>query len=193
MPMFQLIACSVFFVWLATFPAAADVLYTWQDDNGTLFISKEAPPEDARHSREFSYEPKHLRENNTAAIIPDEIHQETLWLKTVDRAKRKRQEADIARQNAEAAIETANRIKRETEQFLEPWRTKTRIKQEMLNEINRRIQVANAAIEQAERLIRQAITAEQTAQDAAQEARQAEKELFEQYQSIVSSEEVDTP
>ena len=177
---------SVIFLWFASFPAVGGVLWTWKDQSGTLHISKKAPPSDAQYPDSFTLEPKASSKTDATKNTLEEKYKESLWLKKVDQAKQKRRKADEALQQAQKAVETANRIKQETEAFLEPWRTKKRIKRDMLNEINGRIRAANAAIAHAEKLIEISNSAEQEAQDAEKEAQQVEKDLFEQYQRIVS-------
>jgi len=181
----RLVKFSVVFLGFACSFAAADVLFTWEDESGTLHISEKAPPAVAQNPRRLTFEPTASLGNNATAIQPGEEYTESLWLQKVDMAKQKRREAEEARQKAQEAIDTANRIKQETEEFLKPWRTKNRIKRDRLNEINRRIHAANAAIDNAQELIKVSNAAEQTARVAEKEARLAEKKLFEQYQRIV--------
>jgi hypothetical protein len=122
-----------------------------------------------------------------AAESSTEKHQESLWLNALQQSKHERKNADKARQTAEDAIQAANLLKKETDEFLKPWRNKTRIKREMLLQIDHRIQTVNESIDQAEALIQKANKAEQTARDAEMKAKRVEQELFEQYKKIMSN------
>ena len=122
------------------------------------------------------------------AVEPStEKHRESLWLNALEQAKRERKNADKARQKATDAIQAATLLKKETDEFLKPWRNKTRIKREMLLQIDQRIQATNESIDQAEALIQKANKAEQTARNTEMKAKRVEQELFEQYKKIMSN------
>ena len=84
------------------------------------------------------------------------------------------------------AIGKANRLKQQTETFLEPWREKKRIRKPMQLQIESRIQKTNQVIADADRLIAEANDAEQRAQSAELKARHIQAQFLEAYQTIVS-------
>jgi len=183
----QCIKFGVFFILLLGQAAYADAVYTWKDDAGTLHISEKKPPQDAHQAERLIYGATSMPDSAPAAMPPEEKPEDSAWLKKVARAKLERKNAETARQIAEEAIETANRLKKETDAFLEPWRNKRRIKQSVLQQIDDRIQTTNAAIATAENLIKRYNEAEQTARDAEREAQRAQQALFEQYKQIMSN------
>ena len=167
--------------------AYAGAVYTWTDPAGIIHISESMPPENARQSSRLAYTPNRPSDMKDTAASPTEKHKESLWLNALAQAKRERKNADTARKIAEDAILAANRLKKETDEFLEPWRNKNRVKRETLRQIEHRIQATNKTIEQAEALIQSADKAEQTARHAELEAKRIEQELFEQYRQIMSN------
>ena len=167
--------------------AFADAVYTWTDASGIIHISESKPPENVRQPRRFTYTSNRPSDMEDAEVSPTEKHKESLWLNALEQAKRERKNAQKARQVAENAIQAANLLKKETDEFLKPWRNKKRIKREMLLQIDHRIQRSNESIDQAEVLIQKANDAEQTARNAELEAKRVEQELFEKYKQIMSN------
>ncbi len=183
----RFIKLGICFIVFTSSPGYADAVYTWTDAGGTIHISENRPPENARRPSRFDYPSNRPSDLKSAAVSPAEKPRESLWLKALEQAKRERKNADKARQMAEDAIQAANLLKKETDEFLEPWRNKNRIKTGMLRQIDHRIQTTNEIIEQAEALIQKANKAEQTARNAELEAKRVEQELFEQYKKIMSN------
>ena len=178
---------GVFFILLSAQPVYADAVYTWKDEAGTLHLSKKKPPQEARQTHRLNYGTTSAPDSAPPAMPPEGKPDDSTWLKKAARAKLERNNADTARQMAEEAIEAANRLKKETDAFLEPWRNKRRIKQPVLQQIDDRIRAANAAIERAETLVKRYNEAEQTARQAEREAQKAQQALFEQYKQIMSN------
>jgi hypothetical protein len=167
--------------------AFADAVYTWTDASGIIHISESKPPENVSQSNRFTYTSNRTSDMKDTAALPTEKHKDSLWLNALEQAKHERKNAEKAREMAEDAIRAANLLKKETDEFLEPWRNKKRIKREILLQIDHRIQTANESIDQAEALIQKANKAEQTARNAELEAKRVEQELFEKYQQIMSN------
>ena len=165
----------------------AEAVYTWTDETGIIHISKNRPPENARQSDQIAYTPNPPAEGKDIQTSQMEKHKESIWLNALQLAKQERKNADAAREIAENAIQAANRLKRETDEYLKPWRNRNRIKRDMLSQIDRRIQTTNELIDRAEALIQKANEAEQTARSAELEANRIQQELFEQYNKIMSN------
>jgi hypothetical protein len=183
----RFIKLTICFILFTASQSYADTVYTWTDAAGVIHISASKPPETARQPSRFAYAPARQPDMKDAAASPAEKQKESLWLSTLEQARLERKNADKARQLAENAIQAANLSKKETDEFLEPWRNKNRVKKELLRQIEHRIQTTHKAIEQAETLIQLANEAEQTAQNAEREAKRVERELFEEYRKIMSN------
>ena len=141
--LFRVIQLGLCFVVLASAQIFAETVYTWTDANGIIHVSKNKPPEDARQPNRVAYTPTQRTEKKEPPFPQADKDRESLWLKALQQAKLERENADTARQKAEKAIQAANRLKQETEDFLEPWRNRKRIKRDMLSQIDRRIQTTN--------------------------------------------------
>lgn len=182
----QTLKLGVFLVLFACSHAYADAVYTWTDAVGTIHFSSSEPPENVRESSRLTYAAPKPAAESDAGPGPAAIETEASWLNALEQAKRLRKHAQETRQSAENGILTANRLKQETDEFIKPWRSKKRIKRPVLQQINDRIQAANAAIARAEALVQTANEAEQAAQRAEQEAKKAEASLFEAYRQIMN-------
>lgn len=161
----------------------AEEVYTWTDEVGTIHISPKTPPKNVPKKEKLVYY-SHFRpspevENNHPVAFDD-----SPLFEAVRKAKEERKKAAQARRIAVDAIEKANQMKKETDEFLQPWRNKTRIRSSMLLKIENRIQATNQVIEVAQKHIRAANEAEINAQRAEAEAVEIEKQFFDQYQSI---------
>jgi hypothetical protein len=163
----------------------AQTLYTWKDTAGTIHITRQKPPEgqpltDRLHyTARLSSKPK-IETSSSADMGDDTV------LKAARQANLARKHAEDARHIAEDAIQEANRVKKETEIFLEPWRGKKRIRKNMQLQIESRLQKANQLIAKAEQLIDSANGAEQKAQAAEKEARRIQDQFFKAYSVIMS-------
>jgi hypothetical protein len=166
---------------------AADTLYTWIAPEGTIHISKTRPPQNASLKEQLRY-PTHKSASQTPAteMSGPETIGDDMVLAATQKAKQARMQAQAARRVAEKAIDKANRVKQETETFLEPWRNKKRIRRPMQLQIENRIQKTNQVIAEAERLIAEANKAEQRAQSAELNARAIQARFVEAYRTIVS-------
>ena len=165
----------------------ADTVYTWIAPEGTIHISKTKPPKHVTLKEQLQYP---TQKSALATPAPEmsarEITGDETVLAATQQAKAARQQAQAARQLAELAIDQANRVKQETETFLEPWRNKKRIRRPMQLQIESRIQNTNQVIAEAERLIAEANEAEHKAQLAELKARDIQTQFLEAYRTIVS-------
>lgn len=175
--------CIVLLAWSYGY---AEVVYTWTDSSGTIHLSNSRPPENVRQSIRLSYSPSKPEIQKDGVTGPAAAETESSWFSALEEAKRQRRQAQQARETAEIAIQEANRLKQETDEFLKPWRNKSRIKRPMLQQIDRRVQTANQAIEHAQALIQKANEAEQHARYAEVEAQRVQQALFETYRQILS-------
>ncbi len=164
----------------------AQTIYTWKDAMGTIHISQQKPPADQEGTDRLRYAARSSSKPETEMTAPANVAADTL-LTATRQAKLAREEADTARRKAEDAIQEANQVKEETDEFLEPWRNKKRIRKNMQNQIESRIQKANQIIAEAEHLIDSANKAEQTAQAAEKEARRTQDQFFKAYREIIAN------
>jgi len=182
------ISIGILFCLLFQQDIVAETLYTWIAPGGTIHISKTKPPDKVTLKEQLRY-PANKSAFQTPATemsAPETVGDDML-LATTQKAKQARQQAQAARRVAEMAIEKANRVKQETETFLEPWRNKKRIRRPMQLQIESRIQNTNQLIAEAERLIADANEAEQRAQAAELKARNIQAQFLEAYRTIVSN------
>lgn len=175
-----LISCSILFYAL---PLHAEEIHTWTDEDGTIHISPKTPPKNAQTKEKMVYY-SHFRPSPEVEDNQPVAFDDSPLFEAIKKAKKERKKAAEARRIAIAAIDKANQMKKETDEFLKPWRNKTRIRQSMLLKIENRIQATNQAIEDARKHIRTANDAEQNARQAEAEAVKIEKQFFDQYQSI---------
>ena len=163
----------------------AQTFYTWQDDAGTIHITRQKPPagqlltEPLRFTARLSSKPP-IKTSPNVDIGDDAV------LTSARQAKQARKQAQSARHLAEDAIQEANQIKTDTERFLEPWRSKKRIRKNMQLQIESRIQKANQMIAKAEQLIDAANEAEKQAQLAEKKAQKTQDQFFEAYRGVIS-------
>ena len=164
----------------------AQTIYTWKDATGTIHISQRKPSagqpltDQLRYTARLASKPE-IEMSTPAAMGADSV------LTAARQAKLARKCAENSRHMAEDAIQEANQIKKETDVFLEPWRSKKRIRKNMQLQIESRIQQANHTIAKAEHLIDSANEAEQKAQAAEKEARKIQDQFFQAYREIVAN------
>lgn len=184
---YRTICIGILFCLLFQQDIGAETLYTWIAPEGTIHISKTKPPKDVTLKEQLRFPA-----NSTAPQLPQtqmsvsEPIEDDNVLAATQQAKLARQQAQAARRIAALAIEKANRAKKETETFLEPWRNKRRIRRPMQLQIESRIRNTNQVIAEAERLIAEANKAEQRAQSAELKARNTQAQFLEAYRTIVS-------
>jgi len=165
----------------------ANTLYTWIAPEGTIHISKTKPPKNMTLKEQLQYPTdKPAFQTPTTERSAAETVGDDKVLAALQKAKQARQQAQAARRAAALAIDRANRVKQETEAFLEPWRNKRRIRRPMQLQIESRIQNTNQVIAEAERLIAEANEAEQKAQSAELLARNIQAQFLEAYRTIVT-------
>lgn len=181
------ICIGILFCLLFQQDIVADTLYTWITPEGTIHISRTKPPKHVTLKEGLQYP---TQKSALAAPAPEMSAPETMGedmvLAATQQAKEARQQAQAVRRLAEIAIDKANRVKQETETFLEPWRNKRRIRRPMQLQIESRIQNTNQVIAEAQRLIAEANEAEQKAQLAELKARNIQAQFLEAYRTIVS-------
>jgi len=85
------------------------------------------------------------------------------------KARRARREADEAKKTMEAAIEEANRMKAETDEYIRQWGIQARHRKSIKAKIDRKKDTTNQAVAESERLIKIATEAEAKAQAAEKE------------------------
>jgi len=91
------------------------------------------------------------------------------------KAKRARREADKAKKEMETAIEEANRMKAETDEYIRQWGIQARHRKSIKAKIDRKKDATNQAVAESERLIKIATEIEAKAQDAEKELNDVEQ------------------
>ena len=149
----------------------AKTLYTWTDENGVVHITETKPPAGSQQTDKVTYKPKPKKE--TSDIEKHKANERRAWLLEIDarrKAQRLRREADIAKKEMDAAIEEANRIKDETDEYIRQWGGWSRDRKSIHAKINRKKEATNQAVAEADRL-------RTIANEAEAKAQAAEKEL----------------
>ena len=163
----------------------AQTLYTWTDTGGTIHITKKMPPAGTPIKNKHRYSTKTEIKPETDGLSSDQLKDPAV-LAAARQAKQTRKYAMQARRVAEKAIQDANLAKQAAEDFIEPWRSKTRIRKNMQLQIESRINSTNQLIAEAETLIEIANRAEQNAQAAEKEASRVYAQFIEAYQGIIT-------
>jgi len=169
---------TIFLLFIALFLASqytpAKTLYTWTDKDGVVHITETKPPADARNAEKNNYRSQPKRESNTTAGHQKKVRPKNPMLEydARNKAKRTRREAKMARKAMEDAIKTANRMKTETDEYIEQWGVQARTRKAIKAKINRKKEATDKAMAEAKRLTEIATQAEA-------KAREAEKQLAE--------------
>jgi uncharacterized coiled-coil DUF342 family protein len=149
----------------------AKTLYTWTDKDGVVHITATKPPAGAQQTDKITYKPKPKHE--TSEIEKQKINQQRAWVLEQDarrKAQRLRREADNAKKAMDEAIEEANQMRAETDEYVRQWGGWKRDRKSIHAKIDRKKKATNQAVAESERLIEIATKAEA-------KARAAEKEL----------------
>jgi uncharacterized coiled-coil DUF342 family protein len=148
----------------------AKTLYTWTDKDGVVHITATKPPAGAQQTDKLTYKPK--PKNETSEIEKQKIHQQRAWMLEQDarrKAQRLRREADTAKKAMDEAIEEANRMRAETDEYIRQWGGWSRDRKSIHAKIDRKKKATNQVVAESERLIGIATKAEARAQAAEKE------------------------
>lgn len=156
--------------------AMAKTLYTWTDKDGVVHISESKPPAGAQQTDKTTYKAK-PKEETSAIDRHKETQRKALMFENEARAKAKRarREADKAKKEMETAIEEANRMKAETDEYIRQWGIQARHRKSIKAKIDRKKDATNQAVAESERLIKIATEIEAKAQDAEKELNDVEQ------------------
>lgn len=149
----------------------AKTLYTWTDKDGVVHITESKPPAGAQQTDKTTYKAKPKGE--TSKVEQHKAYERKAWVLEYDarkKAQRLRGEADKAKKAMDAAVEEANQIKAETDDYIRKWGGWKRDRKSIHAKIDRKKEATNQAIATSEELIKIATEAEA-------KAREAEKEL----------------
>jgi len=149
----------------------AKTLYTWTDKDGVVHITATKPPAGAQQTDKLTYKPKPKHE--TSEIEKQKINQQRAWILEQDarrKAQRLRREADNAKKAMDKAIEEANRMRAETDEYIQQWGFQSRHRKSIKAKIDRKKEATNQAVAEADRL-------RTAANDTEAKARAAEKEV----------------
>ena len=163
----------LFIVLLLASPyVCAKTLYTWTDEDGVVHITETKPPADAINAEKNKYrtQPKRPSHATTDYRKNEPRRNPILEYDARNKAKRARRDADMAKKAMEDAINTANRMKAETDEYIEQWGVQARTRKSINAKINRKKEATNEAVAEAKRLT-------ETFTQAETKAREAEKQL----------------
>jgi hypothetical protein len=150
--------------------AMAKTLYTWTDKDGVVHITESKPPAGTQQTDKVTYKAK--PRNETPKIDQQKAYERKALLLENDariKAKRARREADNAKKAMDAAIEEANRLKADTDEFIRQWGIQARHRKSLKAKIDRKKDATNQAVAESERFIKIATEAEAKAQAAEKE------------------------
>lgn len=148
----------------------AKTLYTWTDKDGVVHITESKPPAGAQSTDKLTYKVRPQKE--TPEIEKHKANERRALMLEYDarrEAQRLRREADKAKKEMEAAIEEANKMKADTDEFIHQWGIQARHRKSLKAKIDRKKDATNQAVAESERLIKIATDAEAKAQDAEKE------------------------
>lgn len=147
--------------------ALAKTLYTWTDKNGIVHITESKPPAGAQQADKVTYKVKPKKE--TPQVEDRHVSQQRALMLEYDarrKAQRLRREADNAKKAMDAAIEEANRMKAETDAYIQQWGLWARYRKSARAQIRRKQEATNQVVAEADRLRTIAAEAEAKAQAA---------------------------
>jgi len=150
--------------------AMAKTLYTWTDKDGVVHITESKPPAGTESSDKLTYKVKPKKK--TPEIEKHKANEQRALMLEYDarrKAQRLRGEADKAKKAMDTSIEEANRMKAETDQYIQQWGIRARYRKSIKAKIDRKKEATNQAVAESERLINIATKAEAKAQDAEKE------------------------
>ena len=150
--------------------AMAKTLYTWTDKDGVVHITESKPPAGAQSTDKVTYKVKPKKE--TPEIEKHKVNQQRALMLEYDarrKAQRLRREADNAKEAMDAAVEEANQMKAETDEYIQQWGIRARYRKSIKAKIDRKKDATNQAVSESDRLIKLATKAESKAQDAEKE------------------------
>ena len=155
---------------------SAQTLFTWTDEAGVVHITENKPPEGIQIEEKLHYQkqpskrPLEIEENRKKGQTDLEKSE------AIERAEIERRKANEAKQKAEEAFKKANQIKKETDEYIKKVKYKSRNTKSLRVKMKRRMEEANKAIAEAEKLKQLAIKADKKAKDAESEVKKLEEE-----------------
>ncbi len=149
---------------------SAKTVYTWTDKDGNIHITDRQPPQGAVIKDEFSYEPEFHEEFPEIENRQDKGEIAGEKSEALEKAAIERKKAKEARRRAEDAIKRAKKIEKETAEFVKNVQYKSRKRKSLQIKMKNRVEAANLAREEAEKLRKIAFEAEEKAIAAEAEA-----------------------
>ena len=165
-----------FFLLCGSHILSAQTLFTWTDEAGVVHITENKPPEGIQIEEKLHYQkqpskrPLEIEENRKKGQTDLEKSE------AIERAEIERRKANEAKQKAEEAFKKANQIKKETDEYIKKVKYKSRKTKSLQVKMKRRMEEANKAIAEAEKLKQLAIKADKKAKDAESEVKKLEEE-----------------
>jgi len=150
--------------------AMAKTLYTWTDKDGVVHITETKPPSGTQQTDKLTYTPKPKKK--TPQIETHKVNQQRALMLEYDarrKAQRLRREADNAKKEMDAAIQAANQMKAETDEYIQQWGIQARHRKSIKAKIDRKKEATNQAVATSEDHIKIATEAEKKAQAAEKE------------------------
>lgn len=149
---------------------SAKTIYTWTDKDGHIHITDRQPPKGALIKDEFSYQPEFHEELPEIDQPQDQGKIDREKSEALKKAGVERRKAEEAKRLAEEAIENAQQIKKETDEFVKNVQYKSRRIKSLQVKIKNKVEASNRARKEAERLRQLAFEAEEKALAAEAEA-----------------------
>ncbi len=155
---------------------SAQTLFTWTDEAGVVHIADSKPPKGTQAEEKLYYQkqpsksPAAIEENRKKGRIDLEKS------RAIEKAEIEKVKAKKAKQKSAEAFKKANQIKKETDEYIQKVKYKSRTTKSLRVKMKRRMEVANKAIAEAEQLKQLAIKAEKKAKDAEAEVKKLEEE-----------------
>lgn len=157
-------------LFLSAHCAMAKTLYTWTDKDGVVHITESKPPAGTQSTDKLTYKVKPKKD--TSQIEKHKANEQRALMLEYDarrKAQRLRREADKAKEAMDTAVEEANQMKAETDEYIQQWGIRARYRKSIKAKIDRKKDATNQAVAESERLIKIATKAETKAQDAEKE------------------------
>jgi len=155
---------------------SAQTLFTWTDEAGVVHITENKPPEGIQIEEKLHYRKQPSKRPTESEENRKKGQTDLEKSEAIERAEIERRKANEAKQKAEEAFKKANQIKKETDEYIKKVKYKSRNTKSLRVKMKGRMEEANKAIAEAEKLKQFAIKADKKAEDAESEVKKLEEE-----------------
>ncbi len=161
---------------LCTMPAGAAQVYTWTDSKGVTHISENPPPKGGKIDAVIEYAPRtadedrqsqeqrrqFIEDSNTQAEINQAVSRAKTTRRQADDARAK---ADRAQAEADAAFQRSEQFKMKVSNTIRRWQVNKSTRKKLEAEAAAAQQAAQKASQEADRLEKLALEADNTAEE----------------------------